>query len=179
MEWIVVVLVVLCLVGVFVLRRRSRVEIVAEEPHITVTEPPTGLFGPALLKWELTNDPVPLGYAGKTDTECAALLTARTRTLNRITISAPDLFEAIVPAEWKGLTADEKSRVQTILSMGTVNLSGANTRASLGAAFAAGTQTRANVLALYATANGQSRAAEIGLGEVTAGDVQRARAGVW
>lgn len=89
-------------------------------------------------------------YTGKTNEEVADMLrtTLVTVTTERDVVPAHEVWEAIVPAEWAALSAAEKQRVQTVISMGDVNLRGANTRASLAAAFAAGTQTRANLLAL-------------------------------
>lgn len=116
------------------------------------------------LAAELTNDPLGRGYAGMTPALAAASLNARNRPgPDRDTVPAYEILEAIVPAEWTSLSAAEKQRVQTIISAGTVNLKGANTRAMLGAAFGAGTTTRANLLALQAGPP-ISRAEELNLG---------------
>ena len=101
------------------------------------------------LKAELLN----AHYAGMSDAAAAAELNKvpswnATDKQDRGLVSAYEVFEAIVPAEWAALTAQEKQRVQTVLSMGMVNLKGVNTRASLGAAFGAGTATRTALLAL-------------------------------
>ena len=93
----------------------------------------------------------------------------------RSIIPAHEVFEAIVPGEWAALNAAEKQRVQTILAMGSVDLRGANTRASLGAAFGPATTTRANLLALQAETITRTRA-EAAFGRtVTLPDVQHAR----
>lgn len=129
------------------------------------------------LRNELTNDPATVGYAGMTDAQAATALNAANQVRARTLIPAYEVWEAIVPAEWTALSAAEKQRIQSLLSMGTVNAAGANTRASFLAAFAGGTQTRTNLAALQNEL--VSRAAILGLGTVTTLDVTRARAGVW
>ena len=128
------------------------------------------------LKTELTSDPLTRGYAAMTSQQAADSLNTANRPVERSVVPAHEVFEAVVPSEWAALAAAEKTRFQSIIGMGDVNLKGTNTRAALAAMFAAGTTTRANLIALQA---GQpiSRAAELGLGEVTAGDIERAR--VW
>jgi len=128
----------------------------------------------AVLWNEINTDPAGLGYAGKTNAQIAALLNAATVSVERATVSGYEVFECIVPAEWAALTAQEKSRVQLILAMGTVNLQGTNTRASLGATFGAGTATRTALLALQNQT--VARTQYLGIGSVTPGDVQRAKA---
>lgn len=130
-----------------------------------------------VLRNELLNDPASIGYAGMTDVQAAAALNNANQTRARAIIPAYEIYEAIVPAEWASLTAAEKQRVQTMLSMGNVNAAGTNTRASFLAAFGAGTTTRANLAALQNET--VSRAAILGLGPVQTIDVTRARAGVW
>jgi len=125
------------------------------------------------LKTEITTDPAGLGYAGKTDQQIADIMNTRNRSVNRITVPAYEVWEAIVPAEWAAVSAQEKQRVQTILSMGTVSVLGANTRASFAAAFAAGTTTRANLVALQTEL--KTRGEELGLGRISAGHVAKAR----
>lgn len=125
----------------------------------------------AQLKTELQTDPLTLGYA--------ALLAAGNHgavadVLNqsRTAVPAWEVFDAIVPAEWASLTAQEKQRIQTILSMGTVSVHGTNTRNSFLAAFAAGTTTRSNLAALQTR---QGSRAEFLFGQpVTAADVAQA-----
>jgi hypothetical protein len=133
--------------------------------------------GYADLKAEIDSDPLGLSYAGKTDAQVANLLNGEDRAVQtpRSVVAASLVFEAIVPGEWASLTAQEKQRVQTILGMGEVDLSGPNTRASLAAAFGAGTTTRANLLALQTLSTPRSRAVEIFGYPVTAADVAAAR----
>ncbi len=128
----------------------------------------------AILRAELQNDPLARNYAGMSDQAAADSLNAADRPTQRDTVASHEIFEAIAPAEWAALTAQEKQRVQTILGMGTVNLRGTNTRASLAAAFGAGTATRTALQALQAGPP-QSRAAELGIGRVGDGHVHSAR----
>ena len=117
------------------------------------------------LKSELQADPSGLGYApliaGGNHTGCAdALNLVRAGiSIARDLVQAHEIFEQIVPAEWVSLVATERERINQILSMGWVNVSGANTRAAFQAAFGAGTTTRANLLA-YLTRQG-SRAEQL------------------
>jgi hypothetical protein len=81
--------------------------------------------------------------------------TASIINLPRVSISieqqvvpAYEVLEAIVPSEWSALTAQEKQRVELMLSLGEVKLSGPNTRSALAAAFGPATTTRANLIAL-------------------------------
>lgn len=135
----------------------------------------------AALKTELQVDPAGLGYAphlaAGADQSLADLLNEARQSISipRATIPAHEVWEAIVPAEWTALTANERQRVQTILSMGEVNVRGTNTRSSLAAAFGAGTTSRSNLAALQ-TRRG-SRAEEL-FGEgitVTSEDIAKAR----
>jgi hypothetical protein len=103
-----------------------------------------------LLKNEILNDTLALGYSGKSDSEIANILNSYTtgRLINRDIIDTWEIFEATVPAEWSALTAAEKQRYQTIISAGQVSVKGANVRASLGTMFITGTTTRTNLIAL-------------------------------
>jgi hypothetical protein len=87
-------------------------------------------------------------YTSLTDVTAASTLNAAIVAVERTIVPAYELWEAIVPSEWSAATAAERTRVQVLLSMGNVNLKGANTRASLAAAFGAGTTTRTNLVAL-------------------------------
>lgn len=116
-------------------------------------------------------------YAGKTDAEASDLLNGTDSPVTRTRAVVPSylVFEAIAPADWTALTAGEKTRVQTILGMGQVDLSGANTRASLAAAFGAGTATRAALLAIQTETVSRSKAQEVFGVAVTEHDVHAAR----
>lgn len=106
------------------------------------------------LKTEVQSDPNGYGYAAPLATgtywQVADLLNTVRATIHvdRDLVAAHEVYEAIVPAEWSALTADEKQRVSTLLGMGEINAKGTNTRASFAAAFGAGTTTRTNLVAL-------------------------------
>lgn len=88
-------------------------------------------------------------YAALDNVAAAAHLMGKTAvTATRKLVPAHELYEAMVPTEWENTSAQEKQRIENILSMGTADLGGTNTRAALAAAFGAGTQSRANILAL-------------------------------
>ena len=133
------------------------------------------------LKTESTTDPQGYGYAVPydrgSDSDVAYLLN-QSRAVIRIDrdiVPAYEIYEAIVPGEWKALVADEKQRIQTLLSMGEVNAQGPNTRASFLATFVAGSQTRTNLAALQ-TRDGSRAEQLFGAGiAVTWQDVAAAR----
>lgn len=128
-----------------------------------------------MLKAEIANDPMGLGYAGKTDTEIADLLNDATRcSIDRTIIPAWEVIEATVPAEWAALTSAEKQRYQILTGAGEINVQGTNTRAAFLAMFGAGTATRANLAGLQRRQ--ASRAEELGWDGVAYWDVARARA---
>src|SRR3990172_9961945 len=91
-----------------------------------------------LQQWkvELETDPLILGYApfavAKRDADLALMLNEVRATIAIAAgiLPAYKIFEAIIPSEWSSLTADEKQRIQTILSMGQVDTAGINTRAA-------------------------------------------------
>lgn len=133
------------------------------------------------LKTELATDPLNLGYAGLSDPhEKAAKLNETPaaaepgRQRDRTTLEAWEVFEATVKSEYAALSADDKELYRAMLSMGTINVRGANTRATFAGLFQAGTQTRANLVALQTQP--VSRARFLGFGLVRADDVLRAEA---
>uniref|UniRef100_A0A6M3L4N8 Uncharacterized protein n=1 Tax=viral metagenome TaxID=1070528 RepID=A0A6M3L4N8_9ZZZZ len=135
----------------------------------------------AILKTEITSDPRGYGYASPwaagTDWQVAELINRVRDTIavDKDLIPTHEIFEAIVPGEWASASALERQRLQMILSMGSVNLRGPNTRSAFQAAFGAGTQSRTNLVTLL-TRKG-SRAEELfGSGvSVSWDDVAKAR----
>lgn len=127
----------------------------------------------AILTTELSSDPLARGYSGMDDATAAASLNTADRSVERTLVPSHEVYEQIVPSEWGALQNVEKDRIGQILSMGIVNVQGANTRAAFAAAFSAGTTTRSNLLA-YQT-RPASRAEELGLPQVKAGHVEQAR----
>lgn len=131
------------------------------------------------LQTEITTDPVPLAYAGKTDQQIADLLNSTTtgRTLPRAQVSKREIFNAIADAEWP-TTGILQNKLLVLFSQDFVDPTNANARAIIGSIFGPATTSRANLLAL---ANRTvSRAEELNLGgPVAAIDVNRAKSGVW
>lgn len=133
----------------------------------------------AALRQELTLDPVPLGYAGLSDTQAAAKLNALDtgRTQPRTAVPVQEVFNQVEDAAWPS-TAILQDKWRGVLSMPVVDASNTNTRAILGTIFpnsGATAATRARLLAL--STQPVSRATELGLGIVLESDVTRARAG--
>ena len=107
-----------------------------------------------VLKTELNIDPQGYGYsaywANGQDWKLAELInqTRDNILIARDIVPAYEIFETIVPSEWVSLSAQEKERIQLILSMGEILIKGENTKASFQTAFGAGTTTRKNILNL-------------------------------
>ena len=130
---------------------------------------------------ELTNDPLARGYAGMTDEQAAADLNTVYRTRNRASLSGDEVFQATVPAEFNALsdgsgnnTADIQSHWIGFCGRETIDpFATANVQFVIDT-FGSGSTTVSNLQALRV--EDVSRAEELGLGTVTAGDVQKARA---
>lgn len=139
------------------------------------------------LKAEITNDPVVLGYAGKTDQQIADLLNslATARTLARTQVNTTEIIGAIqaVPPSlaWPTTATKQESMLIALLGMPFVDASNANIKAMFGEIFPNSgntATTRTNLLALGSRT--VSRADELGLGGIVlALDVNRAKAGLW
>ena len=128
----------------------------------------------ATLYAEITNDPA--AYAGKADTEIAALLNAETQQIARTTIAAAELWENTDLTEYKALSAAERDAFWGLCSLDSIDVAaGTNSRAALSQLFPAGSATRANLIALLQTPVMMSRAAVLGLGRVRVGHVEWAR----
>jgi hypothetical protein len=130
------------------------------------------------LKTELTQDPVALGYAGKTSIQAAALLNATNtgRSRNRTRVEITEVFNQIDDGAWPS-TAILQDKLRGILSMPYVDASNTNTRGIFGAIFpnsGATAATRGRLLAL--STEPISRAVELGWGFVTPGEVEQALA---
>lgn len=132
------------------------------------------------LRTELSTDPTGIyGTAwtvGDNDALVAAINAPRAGvSVGRGVVPTHVVFEAMDAGEWSTLSAIEKQRVETLLAMGTIDLSGARTRATLTGIFPSGSVSRAALVAL--TDRQGSRAEQLfGAGVVvTIGDVRRAR----
>jgi hypothetical protein len=126
-----------------------------------------------ILNEELTNDPLGRGYSGMNDAEAAADLNTVYRTQNVESMEATVIANVIDKTQWDGLSDTDKDIIWNLLHMGTLNPWGIEADIFVDV-FGAGSATITALAALRV--EDISRAAELGLGEVSEGDVQKARA---
>jgi hypothetical protein len=96
----------------------------------------------------------------------------------RVTVSAEELLQAIVPVEYAGiLSAPVREGVRIVLGLGDrIGVRNSNARNIMLTAFTATTQTRVNLAALANTASDRARHARAGhLGYVRPGHIALAR----
>lgn len=136
-----------------------------------------------VLRTELLTDPLVRNYSSMTDQQAANDLNSKStgRTRNRTRVEVTEVFNAIDDGAWPS-TAILQNKLGGILNMPFVDASNTNTRGIFGAIFpnsGATAATRGRLLDL--ATEPISRATELGLGVVTAGDVKEARekAGGW
>lgn len=124
---------------------------------------------------EINTDPLALGYGGMTPAQALASLQQANRSVARDTVDAKSVLDAIVPAEYLALGADQKELVKLALAPGSVSFASPAARTLLRDSFPAGSTTRANLAALATRT--VSRAAELGLGQefLTEGAIEWAR----
>ena len=130
-----------------------------------------------VLRDELTLDPLGRGYAAMSDRAAADSLNAQDRSGGeRGTVRGSEIFNALVPAEFAALSAEQQQRVRDVFALGDeIDVrGGTNTRQVLLNAFGAGATTRTNLAALVDRQ--QSRAEELGLPRLHHLDVAKARA---
>lgn len=141
----------------------------------------------ALLKGELTNDPLAVGYATMTDAEAANALNTPSRTIvvetyaNAKTVlstlgaaAGAAFLDALEAAA--ATNSAVKWAMSFITSEAGINVGDAETRSMLVQLASSGVLDSGSVSIVKALAERQvSRAVELGLGEVTEGDVQFAR----
>lgn len=130
-----------------------------------------------LLVDEIQNDPLTRNYAGMDNAQLTASLNTADRTVERTTLSASEMFEAIDTGEYQALSAADQDRVKLVLGLGdAIQISsGTKARTILEDVFAgaAGTLTRPALGGLVNET--KTRGEEIGFGRVREGDVQDAR----
>lgn len=127
----------------------------------------------AKLKAEITNDPVTLGYAGKTDQQMCDLLNGKTRTRKVALLTPSQILNAIVYSEWTSKSSTQQQVIWNMLGMGSINPWGIEA-SIFTTVFGAGSAT---ITALSALRNESiSRADELGIGEVCVGHINEARA---
>ena len=125
-----------------------------------------------VLKDEVINDPLGIGYAAMTAVQVADSLNAPTRNRNRTSMTGREVADEVVDAEYDALTDVKKSQFLSLMAGENLDPFGlpANVIKDV---FGAGSAT---VLAL-ATARVEvvSRAKELGLGFIWPGNVENAR----
>lgn len=120
---------------------------------------------PALAN-EINNDPMTLGYAGKSDYEIATILNtagASGETLFKSYTLVEDIIACIVRSEYDALAAAGKTYLnEVVLKSAKVKTGNETLRNQIGGLFAAGTATRTNLIAVASRAASR---AEILFGE--------------
>lgn len=133
---------------------------------------------------ELVNDPLGLVYVSTADgnwqdevNAAADLVTLTTpnRVVDVDTLSGSQLFEAIDDTEWQARTADQKSDIQFVVSLGdSIQISpGTKARTMLTRALSGATNSLNNLSALGSKT--VTRAEELGLSGLKIGHIQLAR----
>jgi len=119
-----------------------------------------------ILRQELLNDPLVIGYVGMTDAAVLASLTDVTaRPLaDRATLSGAEIYNVVVRSEYQVLSAAEKAEIGIIFGLGdNIDITGTSkARGALAGMFDAGSVTRPALLALIQGLT-QSRAVELGI----------------
>ena len=128
----------------------------------------------AVLKTELTDDPLTRGYSGMSDEAAAADLLTAYRTRNMTSMSGDVIFQQTDSAEFAALTDIKKQLWMAFCGRDSINPVHAANVAFVQWVFGVGSDTVSSLAA--ARVENITRAAELGLGAVRAGDVQRARA---
>ena len=131
------------------------------------------------LRTELNNDPLGRGYAGMTDEGAADDLNTVYRTRQKANLSGAEVYEQVDNTEFLALTAAEQAEVWDIVHLsgegsGISITPGSKARTRFVALFGGGSATIVDILA-YITED-ISRGIELGIGIVTTGSVQKARA---
>lgn len=128
----------------------------------------------AVLNIELMTDPLSRGYSGMSDLEAADDLNTVYRTIALDTVSGSAIFNATDDAEFGALTDAEQDQWMALCAVGSIDTTSGVAKALESDIFGPGTTTRDNLVALRT--QDVSRAVELGLGVVTEGDVNKARA---
>jgi len=97
------------------------------------------------------------------------------RTMPRTSVSDQEILNATDVAELAAISADGKMLYGWILGLGSVDLSMTNIKAMLGLLFPAGSDTRTAFMGLVNSTIAITRPEELGIPDVTEGDVIIAR----
>ena len=126
-----------------------------------------------ILGDELLNDPLTRGYTGMTDQEAADDLNSEYRSRDRSSMTSTEVWQAIDVTELRALADGDRSLVMAVLQFEKINPFG-NEAVLFTALFGGGSAT---LIALnVARVETVSRAIELGIRTVRAGDVRNARA---
>ncbi len=126
----------------------------------------------AALAAEIASGHPGTGAYDADDATAAGQLNAVNRTMNKATMTGSEVFNSVDAGQWSGLTDADKQIVWDIVHLGTINPFGVE-QTIMVSVFGA---TSATITALAAArVNNVSRAMELGLGYVRAGNVGEAR----
>ena len=125
------------------------------------------------LKVELAGEHPNTGPYDADDAAAAVQLNKANRPRNRASMTGSEVLNAVDVGEWAGLDAAQRQMVWDVVHIGIINPFGMEAALFIGV-FGVGSNTLATLNA--ARVDTISRAVELGLGQVRAGDVQRARA---
>ncbi len=126
----------------------------------------------AKLKAELTDDPESIGYSGMDNAAAAAALNTKNRTTNKTSLTGNELFTATDATEFAALTDAKRSLWVGWCNTDRDPFDAANV-AFFVYIFGEGSDTGTALGAIRL--NDVSRASELGLGNVRAGNVAEAR----
>ncbi len=126
----------------------------------------------AALKAELLAGHPDTGAYSADNEVAAAQLNTENRQINRVRMTATEVINAIDKTEFNGLLAADKQTIWNVLHIGDINPFGIEADLFVDA-FGGGSTTVSTLLTLRRKT--ASRAVELGLGRVGAGDVEDAR----
>jgi hypothetical protein len=103
------------------------------------------------MNWQALKTELALpAYAGMTDAQKAAAVNAKTVNVNKTTMTASEVLNAVVASEWTALSAANKQLVWDVVHLGTLNPFGVEATLMVNA-FGAGSQTIAALAAKRVT----------------------------
>ena len=125
-----------------------------------------------ILADELTNDPEGRGYSDMDDAAAAVDLNTVYRTINKTSMTASEILNAVDETEYLALTDAKKDRMWQLLAIGDLNPFGVEEQLMIGI-FGSGSTTITALAADRKTA--VSRAQELGLRKLRVTDVKDSR----
>lgn len=126
----------------------------------------------ALLKSEITTDPLARGYSVMTNEQIATDMNTIYRTSNKALMTATEVLNAISKTEFDALTVADQTKIWNVLHIGNVNPFGIEADIFVNV-FGAGSATITNLKA--ARKNNITRGQELGIGKITVGNVIQAK----